>query len=440
VAQSVLRNRSFLSMSITISPWLLLALVPVVLAVGRFLCQRVLAFARFNLPVPVVGGLLFALVLTTLNATEFFDLTVVTRVSAGWWTWMTLPEPEWSNRPAQGVNFPFLVAFFTCIGLNATWSIVRQGSWQLALFWGLASVLAVGQNLIGLLGAALLGQDPLLGLMCGSVSMTGGHGTALGFAAEFEQAGLAGAGVIGAAAATFGLVAGGIIGSPVATALIRRRGLRAASVIDVERPSEAGQGPGFLAAMRRLGRSGWSLATHLLLLALIIKAGAWVTYGMKGLGLVFPAYMGALLVGVVVRNLTDLAGWRLIDSRVVDDLAMLALGVFLATAMASLRLSDLAQAALPMLAILFVQTAVVAVFAWWVTFRLMGRDYDAAVMAGGHCGFGLGATPTAVANMEAITEKLGPAYRAFIIVPPVGAALIDLTNSFSITFFLNLIR
>lgn len=426
-------------MVLTLSPWFLLLLSVPVLLFGELMLKRVPVFGRYNIPVPVVGGLAVSLLVLLLKATGLLALSFDTRIDAAWWTWLVTPEVEWVDRPAKGVNLPFLLGFFTCIGLNATWRVVRQGSWQLPLFFGLATLLAISQNVIGVLVAKLLGESPLLGLMCGSLSLTGGHGTALGFAHTMEQAGFASAATVGAAAATFGLVFGSLIGGPVATRLIKKHGLhsqREGQRAEMHDTSETG----FFAGIRALKGFGKKAITHLVLLAVVIKLGAWLSWALQQAGLVFPAYMGAMIVGVTLRNAFDLAGKTWIDSRVIDLISGLLLGVFLAMAMMSLNLVELAASAGPMLVILVAQVSFMAAFATWVTYRLMGRDYDAAVMAGGHCGFGLGATPNAVANMDSLVRRYGPAARAFVILPPVGAMLIDLSNSLNITWFLNLLK
>jgi ESS family glutamate:Na+ symporter len=280
----------------------------------------------------------------------------------------------------------------------------------------------------------------LLGLGCGSVTMTGGHGTALGFAADLEKAGLQAAAVVGVAAATFGLVSGGLLGGPVGGLLIRRRGLKPKTGAHTHLESGRSGESGTLNDLRLLAGFGRPFLAHLLLLLACIKAGAWVSYFIQHTGVTFPVYMGAMLLGVAARNALDWRGRTWVDSEVIDTLASVTLGVFLAIAMMSLNLIELANAALPMLVILAVQVIVMALYAWFVTFRVMGRDYDAAVMAGGHCGFGLGATPNAVANMKALVESFGPAPRAFLVVPVVGAFLIDFANALNITFFLNLLK
>ena len=197
---------------------------------------------------------------------------------------------------------------------------------------------------------------------------------------------------------------------------------------------------GILSDLRALAGFGKRFLPHLLLLLACIKAGAWVSYLIQQTNITFPVYMGAIVLGVVVRNGIDLSGGKWIKTEIIDTLASVTLGIFLAIAMMSLNLIELANAAVPMLVILSVQVAVMALYAWFVTFRVMGRDFDAAVMAGGHCGFGLGATPNAVANMKALVESFGPAPRAFLVVPIVGAFLIDLFNATNITVFINLFR
>lgn len=426
---------------LTLAAWWLLPLVPLVLWLGAFLRRHCPPLARFNIPAPVVGGLTLCLLILGLNLSGLARFGFAARVSAGWWTWLTSAEPVWRVNPAGNLNLLFLSGFFTCIGLNATWRVVKAGSGALLLFWGLASVFAVLQSLIGAGVAVLLDVSPLLGVMCGSVTLTGGHGTALGFAPEFELAGLAGAPAIGAAAATFGLVAGGLLGGPLATWLVERHRLTPsgekaapqAGINVVDEPSLAARARGL-----------WALPGHalplLLVLAGALKLGAWVSYGLQQLGLLFPAYMGAMLTGVVFRHLHDALGLRWFDSDGVNRLGGFLLVVFLAIAMSSLNLIDLVATAGPMLVILSIQTVVMLLFAALVVFRAMGRDYDAAIIAAGHCGFGLGATSTAVANMQALVQRYGPSPRAFLIVPVTGGLLIDFTNAINITFFLNWLR
>ena len=424
----------------TLSAWFSVVLAIPVLLLGEFLVRRIRGLSRFNIPAPVVGGLLLSLLVLGGNVSGLFAARFQTSVSAQWWTWFVTTEPDWLRAPSKNVNLPFLVAFFTCIGLNASWTLVRKGSLQVLLFLALAGVLAIIQNGIGVGLAKALGVSPLLGLVCGSVTMTGGHGTALGFAADLEKAGLPGAAVLGVAAATFGLVAGGLIGGPVGGILIRKRGLKPSVSAQTHLESGSSGESGILADLRALAVYGKHFVPHLLLLLACIKLGAWVSYFIQQTQITFPVYMGAMLLGVATRNILDLLAARWVKTEIIDTLASVTLGIFLAIAMMSLNLIELANAAVPMLVILSVQVIVMALFAWFVTFRVMGRDFDAAVMAAGHCGFGLGAAPNAVANMKALVERFGPAPRAFLVVPIVGAFLIDFVNATNITVFLNLFK
>lgn len=423
----------------TLPVWLpVLAAIPVLL-LGEGLTRRWSALGRFNIPAPVVGGLLVSAVLLLASLLSTDPWRLATKTAAAWWTWLVTIEPEWAARPEKNVTLPLMVGFFTCVGLNATWSVLRRGSGQVVLFLVLGTALAVAQNGIGVGLAHLLGVDPLLGLVCGSMTMTGGHGTALGFAPMLEKDGLAGASVLGAAAATVGLVAGGLIGGPVGVRLIRRHRLHPAASPEDHLEGGAAAEAGILSDLRAFAGAGRTALTHGLLLLACIKAGAWVSYLIELSGLKFPPHIGAMVLGVIVRNAFDLTGRPWIRSETVDVMASLCLAFFLTIALMGLNLGELAHTALPMFAILAVQISVMAAFATWITFRLMGRDYDAAVMAAGHCGFGLGATPNAVANMKSLVDRFGPAPRAFLVIPLVGAVLIDFANSLNITLFLNLV-
>ena len=207
----------------TIPAWFAVALAIPVLLLGEFLVRRIKLLSRFNIPAPVVGGLLLSLLILAGNLTGWLAAKFETGVAAPWWTWLVTIEPEWVNAPSKNVNQPFLIAFFTCVGLNASWSLVKKGSSWVLIFLAISTVLAVAQNLLGVPLAKMMGQSPLLGLVCGSLTLAGGVGTALGFAPELEKAGLQGAAAVSVAAATFGLVAGGLLGGPLGGWLIKRR-------------------------------------------------------------------------------------------------------------------------------------------------------------------------------------------------------------------------
>lgn len=396
------------------------ALAAVVLFLGYGVRARVGVLDRFNIPAPVIGGFLFAAVALTLRQSGVLAFEFDTTLQS-----------------------PFMIAFFTTIGLGASLALLKRGGPQVVLFWGLASVVAILQNGVGLGVATALGVDPMLGLLSGSITMTGGHGTGAAFGRLIEdEYGVNGAVTVAMAAATFGLVAGGLIGGPVGTRLMSRFGLRSAT----GGPGAAGTpttAPAASASETDGAASGALTADRLLRTITIILAcmavGGLLSKWM-GRYVTLPGYIGAMLVAAVVRNVGDGTRWLRIDTRVVDDIGAIALALFLTMALMSLRLWELFALAGPMLAILVVQVTMMAVFAYVVTYRVMGRDYDAAVMAGGHCGFGLGATPNAVANMTALTERFGPAPRAFLVLPMVGAFFIDFSNAVIITTFLNLVR
>ena len=431
----------------TISTWWLLASAVPVLLLGEFLTRRVRWLARFDIPVPVVGGFLVALVVLALNATGAWPVAMHDKTSARWWTWLVTAEPAWraTPPPAASVVLPFSTAFFTCVGLAASWGVAKRGSWQLLVFLLLASVLGILQNTLGIALARAMNASPHLGLLCGSVTLTGGPSTAIGFAGEFERAGFPAAAAVGAAAAMFGIVAGSLLGGAVGGTIVRTRALRTATAAD-------GDGDGDVSARIDKPRQTWfdhlgallreplALLVHLAILLACIKAGAWVDFYMKRAGVLFPVYIGAMLTGILLRNLLDAVRLPVIRGDVVARIGAVALGVFLGVAMSSLDLLKLRSLAGPMIVILSAQVLLTLVFAFFVTFLIMGRDYDAAVISAGHVGFGLGITANAVATMEVLTAKYGGAPRAMLIVTIVGAFLIDLTNALTITVYLNLLK
>jgi glutamate:Na+ symporter, ESS family len=395
------------------------ALAALVLFAGYGIRRKVGVLDRFNIPAPVVGGFVFAAVAMALRQAGVLAFEFDTRLQS-----------------------PFMIAFFTAIGLGASLGLLKIGGKQVLVFWGIASLLAVLQNAVGVGLANLLGVNPLLGLITGSITMTGGHGTGAAFGKLMEeQYNFPGAVTLAMAAATFGLVSGGLLGGPIGTKLMSRYGLRSAggavspgaaaiehAALDEEIDTEpAGEAP-----------TAYRLLQTLTIILACMWAGGLLS-GWFGRFITLPGYIGAMIVAAVLRNLADATGRLRIETRVVDDLGTIALSLFLTMALMSLRLWELLDLAAPMLVILSCQVAMMGAFAYWVTFRVMGRDYDAAVMAGGHCGFGLGATPNAVANMESLVQRFGSAPRAFLVVPMVGAFFIDFTNALIITTYINLV-
>ncbi len=387
-----------------------LALAAVVLFLGYGVRKRIGVLDRFNIPAPVIGGFLFAALSLILRQAGVLGFEFDTTLQA-----------------------PLMIAFFTTIGLGASLKLLRVGGPQVVIFWVVASVVAACQNLLGVGLATAMDVHPFLGLISGSIAMTGGHGTGAAFGAFMEdQYGFSGGVAPAMAAATFGLVSGGLLGGPVATLLVRRKGLAPAvptnaldDEIDTEPEGEAATGYTLLKTM----------AIILVAMALASVLSGWLKQY-----LTLPGYIGAMIVAAVFRNSLDASGVIRLNQRVVDDLGTVALSLFLAMALMSLKLWELLDLALPMWFILTAQVTFLGLFTYWVTFRLMGRDYAAAVMTAGHCGFGLGATPDAVANMRSVVERFGPAPQAFLVVPMAGAFFIDFSNALIITGFINWVK
>lgn len=413
-----------------------LAFGGVVLYLGYVIRRVVPPLARYNLPAPVVGGLLISV------------LVLVAR--------------QWDRTLFQfntALQAPLMIAFFTTIGFGASFELLKKGGPQVVLFFALSFVAAVLQNVVGGAAALALGQPALFGVLCGSVTLTGGPATGLAFADQFEAAGVSGASAVAVAAAMGGIVLGGLLGGPVGTLLIER--LRSGSGAMLSRPptplpaSPPLQGresmplvaaqivEARLPAPAEIPPAGEDVESFRLLRAVgvilaAMWAGGWVSAGFNALNVTLPAYIGTMIVAAVMRNLDDVTGWLGLSQEVLDDVGNVALSFFLVLALMTLELWKLAAVALPLAVILGLQALLVAVYCVWPIFPRMGRDYDAAVMTGGFCGFMMGTTANAMANMDALTRRYGPAPRAFLVVPMVGAFFIDFANVFLIQTCLNL--
>jgi len=379
-----------------------------VLLLGRQILARTAILRTYSIPEPVVGGLLIAFLAFALRA--FFQIDV---------------------RFDTTLQTPLMLTFFATIGLNADLAGLKAGGRSLIVFLGVVVGLLVMQDALGLVLAWALGQERLLGLLGASVTLSGGHGTGAAWAKVFaERHGLASATEIAIACATFGLILGGLIGGPVARFLITRYSL-------VPNPeSDAAGMSGFEQPKAVRPITANAVIETIALIAVCLAVGSALASWLAGTALELPAFVCVLFVGVVLRNGLAMRGWYQVFEDEVSLLGNVSLGLFLAIALMSLRLGDLASLALPLFAILVVQAIAMAAYAIFVTFRVMGRNYDAAVLAAGHCGFGLGATPTAIANMQAITERFGPSHLAFLVVPMVGAFFIDIANAVVIKLFL----
>ena len=384
-----------------------LASAALVLVVGRWLLSRVAVLRKYSIPEPVVGGLVAALLMWLLHAGDV-RLVFDTSLQPG-----------------------LMLGFFATIGLGADARMLARGGKALLLFTACVVGMLAMQNVIGVGAALALGLDPLIGLIAGSVTMSGGHGTGAAWGQKFaETFGLVAAPGIALAAATFGLVMGGIIGGPVAHRLIER--LRAAGaplgVTKAEAlPHDAAAASGAFTPQR--------LTVTILLIATSVALGTALSRLAENPTFTLPAFVWTLFVGAALRNALGLAKLHEIDGEALTFAGTVALSLFLAMALMSLRLWELAALALPMFVILALQAAGVVLFTTLVTFRVMGSNYEAAALVAGQCGFGLGATPTAIANMQAVSERYGYAPQAFILVPVVGAFLIDLANAIVISGF-----
>lgn len=396
-----------------------LAFGGVALLVGYGLRNAVPVFGRYNIPAPVIGGLLVALALLIWR--NFGDLPV---------------------KFDTTLQSPLMIAFFTTIGFGASLSLLRSGGPQVLLFLVLATIFAIGQNLLGIAVASMFGLNPLFGVLAGSVTLTGGPATGLAFAPLFEEAGVPAAASVAVAAAMAGIVLGGIVGGPIGTVLIDRFKLRstasraptAAAVVTTEVTVEEP------AASAEDSAETFAVLKNVVLILVAMWAGSWVSLGFAKLGVTLPAYIGAMLVAAVIRNIDDATGWLGLSMRIIDVIGAVALSLFLVLALMTLRLWELAALALPLIVTIVLQVVLVALAARWLVFKFMGRDYEAAVMSGGFIGFMLGTTANAMAVMSTLTERHGPAPRAFLVAPMVGAFFIDFTNAIIITITLNLLR
>ena len=405
-----------------------LALAGVVLFVGYAIKRRVPLLSRYNIPAPVVGGLLVAAILSVAHQRALtpvsFDTTLQT---------------------------PLQNAFFASVGFGASLSLLRIGGPLVLIFFVASTLAAIAQNVLGLGLATLLGQPPLLGVLAGSVTLTGGPATGLAFAPMFEEAGVQSAATLAVASAMVGIVSGGLIGGPIGTWLIARhrlvtprdqahaeRGRVAANIVEEQVPEPVNAAPA------GEDRESYLLLKTLTILLVAVWVGgvvsAWLKPMLARVGLALPAYIGAMLVAAAIRNLDDWRGWVGLSQRAIDDLGNVALSLFLVMALMTLRLWEIVNLAVPLAIIVAAQVAFIAVLCLWPIFRLMGRDYQGAVTSSGFAGFMLGTTANAMANMEALVERYGPAPRAFLVVPMVGAFFIDFTNALIITAFVSWFR
>jgi ESS family glutamate:Na+ symporter len=389
------------------------AFAGIALYIGAGVRRLIPVLSRYNIPSPVIGGLLVATSLTAARSAGYTPITFDTTLQS-----------------------PLMIAFFASVGFAASLSLLRLGGPQVAIFFIASTVLAIVQNVVGVLLSYPLGVPPLFGVLAGSVTLTGGPATGLAFAPLFEQAGVTGASAIAIAAAMLGIIAGGLVGGPVGTFLIRRNSLKSsASPRPAATPAET-----TTVSSSSEATGAQDLLKHVVIMLAVLWAGGWISQGFTQLGATLPGYIGAMLAAAFVRNLDDRTRWLKLSGQVLEELGAVALSLFIVMALMTLELWKLTSVALPIIVLVAVQVALIAAISVWPMFRLMGKDYDSAVMGAGLCGFMLGTTANAVANMGALVQKYGPAPRAFLIVPMVGAFFIDFTNAVVITVFVNLLK
>ncbi|MFM0013238.1 sodium/glutamate symporter [Paraburkholderia sediminicola] len=390
-----------------------------VLLLGNRLVGWIPLLRSYTIPEPVAGGLLVAIVLLILRTTSHIEV-----------------------RFDTALQTPLMLAFFATIGLNANLASLKSGGPLLLRFLGLVIGLLILQNAVGIALTYLLGIDPLYGLLVGSITLSGGHGTGAAWSKVFaEHHGLQSATEAAIACATFGLVMGGILGGPVARVLMRQVARKDVACAENDAESH-GDNPAepplaFEEPKAEQATTPAAFIETLALIAISLAAGEVLAQVLAGTAIELPTFVCVLFVGVVLSNVLGLAGKPVID-HAVALLGNVSLALFLAMALMTLKLWDLASLALPVVSILVAQTVLMALYAIFVTFRVMGRNYDAVVLASGHCGFGLGATPTAIANMQAVTARFGHSHLAFLVVPMVGAFFIDIANAIVIKGYLAL--
>lgn len=366
---------------------------------GNLLVQKVGFLYRFAIPAPVVGGLIFAIV--TLILAHFDILTI-----------------------KLDTNFQslFMIAFFTTIGLGASFALIKLGGKILIIYWLACGVLALFQNIIGVGVAFAFDLNPLMGVVMGAASMEGGHGGVTAYGTTIENLGIPGvegALSIGLASATLGLISGGLIGGPVVQRLIKKYNLKPQdskySEVNTKVPFD-----------ETIGNSHTFILTSAVIVFCMVVGSFLGDLFTDATGFALPGYVGAMFVAVIVRNLIDMVKPEVINLKINSLIGDVTLALFLSMALMSIKLNEISGNALPIIVTLVIQVTFIILFCWFLLFRLLGKDYDSAIMVAGFLGHGLGATPNAMANMDSVTKQHGPSYKAFLIVPVVGAFLIDL--------------
>ena len=382
------------------------AVAVLALFIGVMLKERIKFLTTFCIPAPVVGGMIFAVIFCILYASGIIEINF--------------------DETLRNVC---MVMFFTSVGFQANMKVLKSGGKGTFIFLALLLLLIILQNTLAVGLSKAIGINPLIGMCTGSIPMIGGHGTAGAFGPLLEDMNVEGATTLATAAATFGLVTGSLMGGPIANSLIKKKNLTDTAVYEDDSMLVEEE------IKHRREVSMYAPAVYQLTLAMGI--GTVISFILSKTGMTFPVYIGSMIVAAVMRNISEYTDKFRIHMGEINDLGSICLSLFLGVAMITLKLWQLATLALPLFILLAGQTVLMFVFARFIVFKLMGSDYDAAVLAAGTCGFGMGATPNAMANMQAVTEKYLPSVKAFLIVPIVGSMFADFLNSLTITFFIN---
>lgn len=395
-------------MKIQLDMYQTLAAAVLVLLLGSYLRKKINILEKFCIPAPVIGGLLFAIFTCVCYTTGIIEFSFDD----------TLREV-------------CMVFFFTSVGFQANLKVLKSGGKSLLVFLALVITLIFSQNLLAIGLSKVLGLNPLIGMCTGSIPMVGGHGTAGAFGPVLEDFNIKGATTICTAAATFGLITGSLVGGPIGKRLIEKRNL----MYNVPAEDDSL----LVEDEEKHQRHTNMYATAVFQLILAIGLGTIFSYFLTKTGLTFPIYIGAMLAAALMRNITEYSSKGTIHMGEINDLGGISLSLFLGMAMITLKLWELATLALPLVILLAAQTLLICVFTYFAIFNVMGRDYDAAVLSAGTCGFGMGATPNAMANMQAICDLYVPSVKAYLIIPLIGSLFADFINSLVITFFINIL-
>ena len=395
-------------MKIQLDMYQTLAVAVLVLLLGNYLKKKIYFLQKFCIPAPVIGGLIFAIMTCICYVTGIAEFSFDD----------TLREV-------------CMVFFFTSVGFQANLKVLKSGGKSLIVFLGLVIVLIILQNLTAVGLAKLLNLNPLIGMCTGSIPMVGGHGTAGAFGPVLEDLNIKGATTICTAAATFGLIFGSLIGGPLGKRLIEKHSLLNTSANDDDSLLVEDE--------KKHERHTNMYADAVFQLILAIGVGTIFTMLLTKTGLTFPIYIGAMLAAALMRNICEYTGIATIHMGEINDLGGISLSLFLGMAMITLRLWELASLALPLVILLAAQVLLIIIFTYVIEFNIMGRDYDAAILVSGTCGFGTGATPNAMANMQAVCDQYVPSIKAYLLIPLVGSLFADFLNSLVITFFINLL-